>query len=570
MRGGGEWAVQLSKGPLMRVKLIRESPGVHVLLITMHHIITDEWSIGILVQEVVKKYEAACEGRAIEIEELPIQYADYSVWQQKFLSGEELDRQMRYWRGQLEGAPEALEMPTDRPRPPVQTNKGAFEQLVVGKEVAERLKQVGRSERATLFMTMMAAFKILLYRYSGRRDILVGTPIANRNRAECEGLIGFFVNTLVIRTQMDPRETFGSVVRKVRESSIGAYAHQDLPFEKLVDEMQPTRSLSHNPIFQVMVVLQNAGRRGAEMKGLKLGSAGSGSLSSKFDILMGVVETGEGLSIGITYNSDLYECETVKRMCAHLRRVLEELISNEGRAISDLEMMTEEERHQVIVEWNDTKRRGDGCRSVVEMFEREAEKRSEAVAIRCGEVEVSYGELNRRANQVAHYLRRRGVGPEELVMICMERSVEMVVGMMGVMKAGGGYVPLDVRYPRERLRMIEEDAGGGLILTEEKFGGMWEGTGSERVIALDRAWEEIGREERGNPSNCVNGENIAYVIYTSGSTGRAKGVGIEHRSAVELAEWSGEEYGGGRIEERNCDDIDQFRSVDIRDPGGVE
>jgi amino acid adenylation domain-containing protein len=535
---------ELSKGPLIRFTVIKETSERHVLLVTMHHVISDGWSMGVLVREVTEIYEAGCEGRPVELEELAIQYADYAVWQREYLSGERLESETRYWRRQLEGAPEVVELPTDRPRPAVQTYRGGEEQFEVRRGVVRGLRQLGRRESATLFMTMMAAFKVLLYRWSGQKDTLVGTPIANRNRAELEGIIGFFVNTLVIRSELEPEESLASVVRKVRETSIGAYAHQDLPFEKLVEEMRPNRSLSYNPVFQVMMLLQNAGKGGGvEVSGLKMRAEGGSSGTSKFDLLMGIVERVEGLSIGITYNSDLYDRETVKRMCVHMGRILEEMGKGEGRAIRDVGLMSEEERQQVLVECNDTRRGGEERNSIVEMIEREVERRGDMVGIRFGEEEVSYGELNRRANQLAHYLRRKGIRVEELVVICMERSVEMVIGMIGVMKAGGAYVPLDPKYPRERQTMIEEDAGGGIILTEEELGRRLWGEGKEGVIRVDGERGEIRKESGENPRIGIRGENLAYVIYTSGSTGKAKGVGIEQRSVVELAEWAGEEYG---------------------------
>jgi amino acid adenylation domain-containing protein len=533
----------LRKGPLMRVTVMKERGDTHLLMVTMHHVITDGWSMGVLVREVTEIYEAEREGRAVDLEELEIQYGDYAVWQRENMSGERLGREVRYWRKKLQGAPEVVEMPTDRPRPAMQTYGGGEEGLEVREEVARGLKELGRKERATIFMTMMAGLKILLYRWSGQRDTVVGTPIANRNRAELEGIIGFFVNTLVIRTELEGGESIASVVRKVRETSIGAYAHQDVPFEKLVEEMRPNRSLSYSPMFQVMMLMQNERRKGGEVSGLKMRTEGSSSGTAKFDLMVGVMETGEELRVGVGYNRDLYDRETIKRMCEHLGRILEEMGKGGERGIGEIELMREWERQQVLVEWNDTRREGSERKSIVEMFEREAERGGDRVAIRRGEEEISYGELNRRSNQLGNYLVRKGLGREGLVLICMERSVEMVIGMMGVMKGGGAYVPLDPKYPRERMEMIEEDAGGGMILTQKELGRRIWGEGKEGMIGVDEEWEEISKESSENREWEIRGEDQAYVIYTSGSTGKPKGVGIEHGSVVELAEWAGEEYG---------------------------
>ncbi len=539
----------LSRGPLIRTKLVRLSDEEHVLLLNMHHIITDDWSHGVFVGELRALYEALSQGKPSPLEALSMQYADYAVWQREWLQGEKLEHQLSYWREHLTDAPPLLELPTDRPRPAIQSYRAAKQSMLFPKSMADGLRAVSQQEGATLFMIMLAAFQILLSRYSGQEDIVVGTPIAGRTRAETEPLIGFFVNTLALRTDLSGNPTFGELLGRVREVTLGAYEHQQLPFEKLVEELQPERSLNRNPLFQVMLTFQNAPRSSLELPGLKLSSMNSGGEAVvRSDLDLYLSEGPEGLNCAFMYQTDLFDEATITRMLSHYRVLLAAIIANPIRRLSELPLLTDEERRQLLVEWNDTRAEYPRDNAIHQLFEAQVERTPDAVAVVFEDQRLTYRELNQRANQVAHYLRRRGVAPEVLVGIMMERSPEMVVGLLAILKAGGAYVPLDPAYPHERLSFMLEDARTPVLLTQSKLVESVPHSGAE-VVCVDGEWTEIAGESRENPSGGAAAENLAYVIYTSGSTGKPKGAMILHRGVVNYLSWCTKEYavaeGGG-------------------------
>ncbi|HEX5884419.1 MAG TPA: amino acid adenylation domain-containing protein [Pyrinomonadaceae bacterium] len=522
-----EQPFDLTRGPLFRFRLVRLAEEQHILLLTMHHIISDGWSLGVLGRELAALYQAYSTGQSSPLPELEIQYADFAVWQREWLQGEVLEKQLAYWREQLGGELPVLELTTDRPRPPVQTYRGKAVDLELSVEVRERLKQIGRENAATLFMTLMAAFNVLLWRYTQQEEILVGTPIANRNRAETESLIGFFVNTLVLRSKLDPHISFREFLAQVRETTVGAYGHQDVPFEKLVEELQPERSLNRQPLFQVLFTLQVA----EEMKlgGLELNWMDTKSDVTKFDLSLFMTETETGLYSWFEYNTDLFDESTIARMLKHFHTLLEDIAANPDARLSELSLMTGEEREQIKA-WNQTQIEYERDQCVHQLVELQAARRPDALAVVYGEKQISYGELNRRTNQLARYLRRHGVGLETRVGVLMQRSADWIVALLGILKAGGVYVPLDGSYPAQRLRFMVEDAEVKLLLTEN---GQPEIDAAE-VVNLDQAWEQLATENAENLENVALAENLAYLMYTSGSTGQPKGVGVTHQAINRL------------------------------------
>jgi amino acid adenylation domain-containing protein len=527
----------LARGPVWRSSLLRLGEEEHVLLLTMHHIVSDGWSIGVLVREVGEFYEAFLRGEDSPLAELPVQYADYARWQREWLQGEVLDEQLSYWRAQLAGAPPVLELPTDRPRPAVQTFRGALESFVIDSDTAEGLRAVARREGATPFMVLLAAFGVLLSRYTGQEDIVVGTPVAGRNRTEVEGLIGFFVNTLAVRADLSGSPGFRELLGRVREACLGAYAHQEAPFEKLVEELRPERSLTHTPLFQVMFSYETEGGTGLRLPGLELEAVGAEGVTAKFDLTLVLSERGGGLAGAFEYNTDLFDAATVGRMAGHFGRLLGAAVREPERAVAGLPMLGEEER-RVLDGWNDTAREYTGPECIHELFEQQAARTPEAVAVRRGAERLTYAELNERADRVARRLRAEGVGPESRVAILVERTTSMVAAMLGILKAGGAYVPLDPAYPAERLAFMLEDSGARVALTQDGMAEVLpEGVGDGlRVVNIEEVW--AGADEAEVPGASAGPDNLAYVIYTSGSTGRPKGVAITHRSGAAFIRWS--------------------------------
>jgi amino acid adenylation domain-containing protein len=529
----------LAHGPPLRARLLKLDEEDHVALLTMHHIVSDGWSMAVLVQELATLYAAFSQGRSSPLPELPVQYLDFAHWQREWLQGEVLERQLAYWKEQLSRQPLMLDLPTDRPRPAIQSWRGATEVFELPRELSESLQTLSREAGATLFMTLLAAFQTLLYHYTGQEDISVGTAIANRNRAEIEGLIGFFVNTLVMRADLSGQPSFQKLLKQVREVALGAYTHQDLPFEMLVEELQPERDLSHTPLFQAAFALQNAPMRTIELPGLTLTPLEADSGTAKFDLTLTMAEGPDGLRGTIEYNTDLFELATIQRMAGHFRTLLEGIVADPEQPISRLPLLMEAERHQLLVEWNNTETPYPADRCAHGLFEAQVAQRPQALAVTFDGHGLSYAELNSRANQLAHYLRKLGVGPEVLVGISTERSPEMVIGILGILKAGGAYLPLDPTYPPERLAFMLEDSQVPILLTQQHLVEHLPKpllSTPYSLLLLDADWDAIAQEPTTNPSVPVTPNNLAYVIYTSGSTGRPKGTMLRHRGLASLTQ----------------------------------
>ncbi|MCP4656487.1 MAG: amino acid adenylation domain-containing protein, partial [bacterium] len=535
----------LARGPVLRAALLRLAAGTpereeHSLLVAVHHIAFDGWSIGVFLDELAAGYQAISAGRAptdpgLGLPEPAVQYADFAVWQRHWLSGAVLERQLGYWREQLAGL-SVLELPTDRPRPAVQSFRGAAESFTLPAAVHQQLAELSRGHGCTLFMTLLAAFQALLRRYTGQADPAVGSPIANRNRAEIEGLLGFFVNTLVLRGDLSGDPSFTRLLARVRDAALEAYAHQDVPFEQLVEALEPERDLSHSPLVQVFFVLQNALTAPRELApglGLELEPVDTGE--ARFDLTLALEEDAGELRGAVQYSIDLFDAATVHRLIGHLRTLLAAAAADPERRLSQLSLLTEAERHALLLEWSHTPY-GDlaaGC--VHQLFEAQAGKRPDAVAVVSAAGRLSYAELNARANRLAAHLRSLGVGPEVVVGLFLERSLEALVGILGVLKAGGAYLPLDPGYPRERLAFMLEDARVPVVLTRERLAAQLPPLRSG-VVRLDADRPTIAALRPADAASAAAPANLAYVIYTSGSTGRPKGVLVAHRGVCAMAE----------------------------------
>jgi amino acid adenylation domain-containing protein len=522
----------LSSGPLVRAALLRFETEESVLLLTMHHIASDGWSLDVLSRELRSLYAAFSEGKPSPLPELPIQYADFAVWQREWLQGEVLESQLSYWKKQLTGAPSALELPTDRPRPLVPTYSGASQSRALSEDMAASLRALSQREGVTLFMTLLAAFNVLLHRYTQQTEIVLGTPIAGRNRAETEALIGFFVNTLVMRTDLSGDPGFRELLGRVKEVALGAYAHQDLPFEKLVEVIQPERDTSRNPLFQVSFQLSNVSNSAEDASEETEEVADESQLevekgAAKFDLVVNIWESERGLRAQVDYSTDLFDDATIARMLKHFERMLEGIVADPNQRVSELPLLTAEERQRMLVEWNDTEADYARRSCLHELFEAQVERTPDSMAISFAGDELTYAQLNERANKVARRLLTLGVCAEVSVGICMERSIEMVVGMLGILKAGGAYVPLDPEYPAQRLSYMIEDAGLRVLLTQERLAQTLLAHGAT-VLRLDADRESIYEEDGNNLEQRATVENPAYVIYTSGSTGTPKGVVVTH------------------------------------------
>ncbi|MEW6736516.1 MAG: SDR family NAD(P)-dependent oxidoreductase, partial [Acidobacteriota bacterium] len=524
----------LAQGPLFRSMLLRLYAQQHVLLVVMHHIITDGWSMGIFIRELTVLYKAFSTGNPSPLQELPIQYVDYAVWQRQWLQADILEQQLNYWRQQLEGVPQLLKLPTDYPRPTIATHNGARQNLFLGKQLSDRLKSLCRQEDITLFMLLLAAFQTLLYRYSGQERIVVGVDVANRNRAEMEGLIGFFINMLAMNVDLSGNPSFRTLLGRVREVALGAYAHQDLPFEKLVEELHPERELNRSPLFQVAFVLQNTPVQAIESsEGLVINNQVIDTQMSPYDLVFSLAQTSDDVLAVMWYSSDLFEALTIARLLQHYQLLLEGVVALPDTSITNLPILTEEEKYQLLTVWNGTCLDFEKQVCVHQLFEIQSEQTPNAIAVTFEQQELSYRELNMRANQLAHYLQTLGVGPEVVVGICLERSIEMVVAVLGILKAGGVFAPLDANYPLERLTYMLEDAQMSILLSQnrliEKLPTYW-----AQVICLDSEWEIISEQPNQSPQSSVSAHNSVYVIYTSGSTGTPKGVVVEHQGLSNL------------------------------------
>ena len=524
----------LDTGPLIYANLLRLGEREHVLLLNLHHIVFDGWSRHILLSELAALYDAYCDGRSSPLPELPLQYADYAVWQQQYLQGEVLERLLLYWKQKLAGAPATLDLPTDRPRPAIESFRGAVQLFTFPKMLSENVARTSRQLGSTPFMTLLAAFQSMLKRYSGQDDMVLGAAIANRNHTEVEGMIGFFANTLVLRTSLAGDPSFRELVERVKDTALNAYAHQDLPFERLVEELQPERSLSYNPLFQVLFSLENTPRRSFELRELHIQALpGGAGTSAKVDMAFFLLEAADGFTVRVEYNTDLFDDSTIDRMLRHYQVLLEGALANPGLRLSELPLLPLEERQQIVYDWNATQQDYASQRCLHELFEQHAERVPNAVACVFENEQLTYRELNKRANQLANYLKKRGVGPGQRVGIFVERSLDMMIGLLGIQKSGAAYVPLDPFYPAERIRMVLEDAQVPVLLTQQALLNSMPPHAAE-VISLDSDWPQIARENSSNLACSAKPEDLIYVIYTSGSTGKPKGVQVPHRAVVNL------------------------------------
>jgi amino acid adenylation domain-containing protein len=524
----------LAKGPLLRATLVRLADRENALLLNMHHVISDGWSLGVLVREVTALYAAAVAGRPLGevLPPLPVQYADFSVWQSRWLSGETLQREIEHWREKLAGVPPFLELPTDRPRPPVQTFGGRSLPLWLEPGLAGRLSALALETGTTLFMVLLAGFETLLGIYSGAEDLAVGTPIAGRNRAELEGLIGFFVNSLVLRADLSGDPSFVDLLGRVREDTLSGYTHQDLPFEKLVEEVKSERSRAHSPIFQVMFALQNAPMDGgSELPGLTLRPLAGSETAAKYDLTLSLTEGGGGIGGSLDYNVDLFDAPTMVRLLDHWRALLEGVAADSGSRLSALPLLGPAERQQLLREWSDAAPVAGEAAPVHELFAAQAARRPDTVALVSGDQVLTYGELASRSSRMARRLAELGVGPGVLVGLCAERSPELVLGVLAILAAGGAYLPLDPAHPVERLAYTLADAGAPVLLAEESLHERLP-AGAARVVGLHALVGLVG--EVAPPGARSDPGDLAYVIYTSGSTGRPKGVEVSHANAARL------------------------------------
>jgi amino acid adenylation domain-containing protein len=523
----------LANEALVRATLIVLNNNEYWLSLCLHHVISDGWSMGVFIEELTALYNAVNQGQVSPLKPLPIQYTDFAIWQRKWFRGEVLENQLNYWKKQLAEAPTFLPLPTDKPRPARQSFTGAHQEFQLSLELTQKLTELSQQQGVTMFMTLLAAYGTLLYRYTGQSDILIGTPIANRNRREIESLIGFFVNTLVMRTDCSENPSFQELLMRVREMSLGAYAHQDLPFEMLVEALQPERNLSHTPLFQVMFALENTPLSEVKMSGLTIDSLPLEWGIAKFDLTLSMQNTETGLMGVWEYNTDLFNSETVERMNGHFLTLLEGIIANPNERVSQLPLLTKVEQQQLLIDGHNTQVDYPADKCIHQLFEEQVERTPNDVAVVFEEQQLTYNELNRRANQLAHYLQSLGVKPDELVGICVERSLEMIVGLLGILKAGGAYVPLDPDYPQERLSFMLEDSQVKVLVTQAKLVESIP-EHQAQLICLDTEWEKIAQNIPSNPESGVKPDNLTYIIYTSGSTGKPKGVLVNHANVVRL------------------------------------
>ncbi|MFP5263075.1 MAG: amino acid adenylation domain-containing protein [Blastocatellia bacterium] len=536
-----EQPFDLARGPLLRVCLLRLEEDEHVLSLTMHHIISDDWSIGVMSREIGAIYKAFSSGEPSPLADLDIQYADFAQWQRQWLQGEVFEAHILYWRRQLEGAPATLELPTDYPRPAIQTHRGAYYHCALPNAVAESLKAMSLQEGVTLFMTLLAAFQALLYRYTAQEIIPVGTPIAGRNRVETEGLIGFFVNTLVMCTRVAGELSFRELLARVKEVAIGAYANQDLPFELLVERLQPERTLSHAPLFQVMFLLQNNAKQVPEFSNLTLSGIDLEGTTSKFDLTLGIIDSPGEMTAVFEFNTNLFEAASIERMAGHFEKLLEAITTSHEQKVSELPMLTPLESRQILIDWNDTDREYSRGVCIHQLIEQQAQRTPGGTAVIFEGRHMTYAELDARANQLANYLRQSGAGPETLVAVCLDRSFEMVIALLAVLKSGGAYVPIEPTYPGNRISFILKDSRAAIVLTEERFKKDLPECDAH-LICLDSCLPEIATQSTSSPVSRVADENAMYVIYTSGSTGSPKGAINTHRGLRNRLLWMQDAY----------------------------
>jgi amino acid adenylation domain-containing protein len=520
----------LSTGPVLRARLLRFDATDHLLLVMMHHIVSDAWSAGIFFQELTALYKNS------PLAPLKLQYADYAEWQREWLQGDVLEEQLRYWRNRLKAAPAALDLPSDRARP-APTTRGASCTISLSESLTRELRELSSAAGATLFMTLLSAFAVLLHRYSGEDDIIIGTPIAGRNREEVENLIGFFINTLPLRIDLANNPAFVALLSRVKQTALEGYEHQDLPFEKLVEELKPERS-NRMPFFQVMFQYQHAPRLAANVDELTFLAEPVESGTSKFDLSLGAYERDGVLKFQMEYSTDLFDEETIRTMLSRFTILLQGIVRHPELSVGQLSIMSDAERRQLLVDWNNTGEDFGPFESLHEKFERQVARSPDAIAVLFEDRQLTFAELNARANKLAHYLRKAGVDREAPVAVFMERSIDMIVGLLGVLKAGGVWVPLDVSYPKERIAYVLENSKARVVLTHEQ----WRVLLPQSNCVLVSDWRQIENESAANPATTTTAESAAYVIYTSGSTGRPKGVVGLHGATVNRLEWMYRRY----------------------------
>jgi amino acid adenylation domain-containing protein/FkbH-like protein/non-ribosomal peptide synthase protein (TIGR01720 family)/FkbM family methyltransferase len=529
----------LTEGLLFRVTLVQLQPESYALLLTMHHIIGDGWSMGVITAELSRIYQSLSIGEPSPLPALPIQYVDFTIWQRQWLRGAALQTQINYWQQQLAAAPPLLELPTDRARPSIQTFRGGCYSFELTPQLTTDLQALSQKSDTTMFMTLMAAYAILLHRYSGQTDLLVGTPIASRNHQDIEPLIGFFVNTLVLRTQVAENSSYAELLSQVRSTAMDAYGHQDVPFEQIIETLKIERSLSHTPLFQVVFALQNTPMAQLTTADLAIAPLQLDNVNAKCDLTLQVWETETAAGNALTgfwqYNTDLFDPGTIERMSGHFQTLLAGIVANPSQQISQLPLLTAVEQQQLLVEWNDTQVDYPQDKCIHQLFEEQVERTPDAVAVVFEQQQLTYSELNCRANQLAHYLRSFGVGADVLVGICVERSLDTIVGLLGILKAGGAYVPLDPEYPTERLAYMVADSQVALLLTQQRLVAKLPES-KARVVSIDRSWTQIAQQSQVNPVSGVQDSNLVNVIYTSGSTGQPKGVMVKHSGLYNLAQ----------------------------------
>jgi amino acid adenylation domain-containing protein len=532
----------LASGPLARAILIRHRDDEYTIICTLHHIISDGWSRGLMVKEISTLYEAFCGAERSPLAELPIQYADFAEWQRRRLQGDALEPELSYWKEQLAGAPPLLALPTDRPRPAIQSYRGATEPFILGQHLTTQLKSLSQQRGMTLFMTLLAAFQTLLFRYSAQEDIVVGTTAANRERSDIEDLIGFFVNMLALRTNFSGNPRFEELLEQVREATFKAYVYQGVPFERLVQELQPRRNPSYSPVFQVVFSFQNQPTLvGLSLPGLTLSVPEVDLTTSQFDLLLDLSEGADGLAGTLQYNADLFDRATIVRMAEHFRNLLEGIAAHPEQRLSELPLQSETERVESLVEWNQTEAEYPRENCIHELFARMAEQQPDAVAAVFEDQQLSYGELHSRSNQLARHLKESGVRAGDLVGVCLDHSLEELIGLLGVLKAGAGYVPVDPEHPLQRLSFMLADSGAATILTQQRFVEALTPCATG-LVCIDRDWPSIAGQSAAAPDISTPPASVAYVIYTSGSTGEPKGVSVTHRSLVNYAWWAKDVY----------------------------
>jgi amino acid adenylation domain-containing protein len=550
------YVFNLAEEPLLRAQLVQLTPTENVLLLTVHHIIFDGWSVNIFIQELTTIYSALVEHYTPTLPEIHLQYVDFAVWQQQWLQGEVLQSQLAYWQQKLAGMPALLEVPADRPRPAVQSFRGETQVFTLEQDISEALVSLSQQQGVTLFMLLLTAFKVLLYRYTNQSDIVVGTPVANRQHSQIQGMIGFFVNNLVLRTDLSDNPTFLQLLKQVRKVVLEAYEHQNVPFEKLVEALHPERDLSYTPLFQIDFSLEHEPEATVTLKDVTINTSEPGANhTAKLDLSLSLQKTKQGLTGVFEYSTDLFDATTIAHMIEHWQILLAGIVANPEQKLSDLPLLTAIEKHKLLMEWNQTQQDYPHNLCIHQLFEAQVEQTPDAVAVIFKDEQLTYRELNSKANQLAHHLQTLGVKRETLVGICVERSLEMIVGLLGILKAGGAYVPLDPAYPSERLAFMLEDSAVPVLLTQQRLVDRLP-QHEAQIVCLDTQWEAIAQYSSQNIAGGVNAENLAYVIYTSGSTGKPKGVTIQHRSLVNYTTAVSIEY-----EIEKCDRFLQFSSI---------